>query len=60
MRNACMGGWCVLRERCSLYQPGMVSLVTFERLCTPGQSDCYLPKQITPTGVQILLTEETP
>lgn len=42
---ACMGGWCIWRDRCRLHQNTAAPVVA-ERLCEPGTNDSYEPVRI--------------
>ena len=38
-RPPCMGGWCAQREACLHYRDN--GQIPVERLCAPGQIDCF-------------------
>lgn len=40
--TACMGGWCVVRDKCAHHQHANQFTVV-ERLCEPGTKECFEP-----------------
>lgn len=39
--TACMGGWCIRREKCTHYHAGSAEIA--ERLCQPGEANAFSP-----------------
>lgn len=44
--TACMGGWCISRDFCARYRPGLGDRVVLERLCEPGKRDCFVLRRV--------------
>lgn len=59
---SCMGGWCVRRQRCAYYRPGLEDEDPDDHLCEAGTFDAYhpAPLQAIPQirGVQVAQRDE--